>query len=82
MIIASAHLQMMSNQCTDFQKNPCTHLLDHRGQNHVHRRVTDGQTDEQGETNIPPTQTYTSFAMQYCHKVLNGEHIYLFIDFR
>ena len=54
MIIASAHLQMMSNQCTDFQKNPCTHLLDHRGQNHVHRRVTDGQTDGQGETNIPP----------------------------
>ena len=27
MKIPSAHLQMVSNKCTNFQKNPCIHFL-------------------------------------------------------
>ena len=45
-----AHLQMGSNQSTNFQKNSCAHLLEHH-QNHVHRRGTYRHTDRQGETN-------------------------------
>ena len=33
MKIPGARLQMVSNECTTFQTNPCTHPLDH-----VHRR--------------------------------------------
>ena len=44
MNIASAHLQMMSNQCTDFQKNPCTHFLE-QAWTKSRSQTGDGQTD-------------------------------------
>ena len=49
MIIPGAHIQMANNQCTNFQKYPCIHLMSTDG----------GQADGQGKTNIP---TKTSFA--------------------
>ena len=51
MKIPSAHLQMVSNQCTDFHKNSCTHLLEScpqtgdRQTNRQTDRSKDGQTD-------------------------------------
>ena len=69
MKIPGAHLQMLNNQCTNFQKNPCTHFSEHAWTNSYSQTVdtqTDGrtdrrtdrqtvrQTDGQGETNIPP----------------------------
>ena len=57
MKILGAHLLMVSNKCTNIQKNPCTHFLEHActkscpqtGDRQTHRR-----TDGQAETNIPP----------------------------
>ena len=48
MKIQGAHLQMTSNQCTNFQKNLCTHFLEHEWtvscpQTGV--KQTDGQKD-------------------------------------
>ena len=59
--IPGAHLLMMSNHWLSVYKfsekiySPISTNM--RGQNHVHRRRTDRQTDVQGETNIPPPQT-------------------------
>ena len=50
MKIPGAHLQMMSNQCTDFHKNSCTNLLEscpQTGDRQINRqtdRWKDGQT--------------------------------------
>ena len=43
MKIPGAHLQMVSNQCTDFHKNVCTHLLESCPQ--TGDRQTNRQTD-------------------------------------
>ena len=51
MKIPSAHLQMVSNKCTNFQKNPCTRFLEH-----AYKKImsTDGdrQIDKHAESNI------------------------------
>ena len=48
MKIPGAHLQIVSNQCTHFQKNLCTHLLEYAWTKSCPQtgdRETDGQTD-------------------------------------
>ena len=60
MKIPGAHLQIVSKQCTNFQKNPCTHLSDHgwtKSCQQTGDRETDIQTDGQGENNITPCKT-------------------------
>ena len=53
MKILGEHLQIVSNECTHFQKNsPIPQNM--RGQKHVNRRETDRQIDGQSETNMPP----------------------------
>ena len=49
MKIPGAHLQMVSNQCTDFHKNVCTHLLESCPQTGDRQtdRQTDGKIDKQ-----------------------------------
>ena len=68
MKIPSAHLQMVSNKCTNFQKNPCTHFTQHAWnkimsthggqtdrQTDIQRdRQTDRQTDGLAEIDMPP----------------------------
>ena len=56
MKISGAHLQMVNNQCTNFKKNPCTHIIEHawtKSYPQTRNRQTDGQMNGQGETNIP-----------------------------
>ena len=55
MKIPGEHLQMASNQCSNFQKNLCTHFLEQGNESLEHAwtksspqtgvRQTDGQTD-------------------------------------
>ena len=45
MKIPGTYFQIMSNQCTNFQKNSCTQNM--RKQNHVHKSGTDRQTFKQ-----------------------------------
>ena len=49
MNIPGAHLLIVSNQCTDFQKNPYTHFSEHAGKISCPQtdRQTDTQTDKQ-----------------------------------
>ena len=57
MKIPGVHLQIVSNQCTNFQINPCTHFPEHAWKKSCPQTgdtQTDRQTDGQGETKIPP----------------------------
>ena len=53
MKIQGAHLQMVSNECANFQKNPCTHFLEHAWTKSC-PQMGDRQTDRQAESNISP----------------------------
>ena len=53
MKIPGAHLQMVSNECANFQKNPCTHFLEHAWTKSC-PQTGDRQTDRQAESNISP----------------------------
>ena len=54
MKIPGAHLQIVGNECTNFLKNPCTHLLEHLWTKSSPQMRTDRQIDGKVETNIPP----------------------------
>ena len=43
----------MNNKYTNFQKNPCTHVLEHAWTKSCPQAQIDRQTDGQRETNIP-----------------------------
>ena len=62
MKMPGAHLQMVSNQYTNFQKNPCTHFSEHawtKSRPQTEDRHTDRQTDRgQGETITPPSPQF------------------------
>ena len=56
MKIPGAHLHMVSNECTNFQKNTCTQFLEH----HVHRwGQTDGLTDRLVKSIYPTNENRT-----------------------
>ena len=57
MKIPDACFQMVSNQYTNFQKNPCTHLLEHAWTKSC-SQTGDRQTDGHGEANIPPPPNF------------------------
>ena len=55
MKIPGAHLHMVSNECTNFQKNTCTQFLEHAWTKsclQTGERMTEGWTDREGEINI------------------------------
>ena len=69
MKIPGAHLQIMSNKCTNFQKNPCIHLLEHAWTKSCPQtgdrktdRQTDGQMDRQTDRVKPIYPPQTLFA--------------------
>ena len=45
MNIPGAHPQMVNNECANFQKNPCTHFLEHAWTKFRPHRGTVRQTD-------------------------------------
>ena len=45
MKIRGAHLQIVSNECTHFQKSRCTHILEHAWTKSCPHTGTDRQTD-------------------------------------
>ena len=62
MKIPDAYLQMVSNTCTSFQKNPCAHFLQHAWnkscpqtvERQTDNRLTDKQTDNVKAIYPPP----------------------------
>ena len=58
-----AHLQIVSNECTNFQKNPCTHLLEHETKScpPTGDRQSDRWTDRQTDR-VKPIYPQTLFA--------------------
>ena len=54
MKIPSAHLQMVSNKCTNFQKNPCTHFTQHAWNKimSTHGGQTDRQIDRETDRRL------------------------------
>ena len=60
MIITGAHLQTVVNECTHFQKNPCTHFLGHAWTKSCPQtgdRRTDKQTDKQTDRRTDRVKT-------------------------
>ena len=60
MKITGAHLQTVVNECTNFQKNPCTHFLGHAWTESCPQtgdRQTDKQTDKQTDRRTDRVKT-------------------------
>ena len=53
MKIPGVNLHIVNNEYTNFQKNPCTHVLEHAWTKSCPQAQIDRQTDGQRETNIP-----------------------------
>ena len=53
MTIPGAHLQLVSNQCTNFQKNPCTHFSEHAWTKSC-PQTGDWQTEDRVKPIYPP----------------------------
>ena len=53
MKISFAHFQMMSNRCTKFQKNPCTHSVEHAWPKSC-PQMRDRQTDKWIDRQVEP----------------------------
>ena len=53
MKIPGVNLHIVNNKYTNFQKNPCTHVLEHAWTKSCPQAQIDRQTDGQRETNMP-----------------------------
>ena len=62
---------MVSNECTNIHKNPCTDLSNMRGHNNVHRQA-DGQTNGETESNTPPLNSVCKDLIKMAIKLIKS----------
>ena len=62
---------MVSNECTNIHKSPCTHLYNMRGHNNVYRQA-DGQTNGETESNTPPLNSVCKDLIKMAIKLIKS----------